>query len=115
MNRGVKRRLTVIPFSRVIPKTERIPDLGERIVREEMDLVLAWAVDGLLRVARNGWKFTELTASVDRIEDWLEDLCSVTAWLKSGEVVFETPAVDGRERAVPKKEAYRWFQNWAKK
>jgi putative DNA primase/helicase len=38
---GVKRRLTVIPFNRVIPKTERITDLGRRIVHEEMDLVLA--------------------------------------------------------------------------
>lgn len=114
MDRGVKRRLMVVPFSRVIPKDERIPHLGERIVREEMDLVLAWAVDGLLRVARNSWKFTELAASVDRIEDWLEDLCPVTGWLKSGEVGFKTPVVDGRERPVPTKEAYRRYLAWTK-
>ena len=72
MDPGVKRRLTVIPFNRVIPEEERIRDLGKRIVREEMDLVLAWAVDGLLRVARNGWMFTELAVSKDQIEDWLD-------------------------------------------
>jgi P4 family phage/plasmid primase-like protien len=114
MDPGVKRRLMVVPFSRVIPKDERIPHLGERIVHEEMDLVLAWAVDGLLRVARNGWKFTELAASVDRIEDWLDDLCSVTAWLKSGEVVFKTPVVDGRERPVPTEQAFKRYLAWAK-
>jgi P4 family phage/plasmid primase-like protien len=114
MDRGVKRRLTVVTFNRVIPKEERIPNLGKRIAHEEMDLLLAWAVDGLLRVARNGWQFTELAASVDRIEDWLADLCSVTAWLKSGEAVFETPVVDGRERPIPTTHAFKRYQAWTK-
>jgi len=109
-----KRRFRVIPFNRRIPKEERIRHLGERIVHEETDLVLAWAVDGLLRVARNGWLFTELAASTDLIEEWQENLCPVTGWLMSGEVVFETPVVDGREQPVPKKEAYRWFKTWAR-
>ena len=110
MDPGVKRRLTVVPFNRVIPKEERIPNLGKRIAHEEMDLLLAWAVYGLLQVARNGWQFTELAASKDQIEDWLENVCPVTSWLKSGDVVFETPVVDGRERPVTTKQAYRWYQ-----
>jgi hypothetical protein len=65
-------------------------------------------------VARNGWLFTELAASVDRIEDWLDDLCSVTGWLKSGAVVFETPVVDGRERHVPTAQAFDCYLDWAK-
>jgi P4 family phage/plasmid primase-like protien len=112
MDPGVKRRLMVVPFNRVIPKEERIPNLGKRIAHGEMDLLLAWAVYGLLRVARNGWQFTELTASKDQIEDWLENVCPVTSWLKSGDVVFETPVVDGRERPVTTKQAYRWYQEW---
>jgi putative DNA primase/helicase len=115
LDRGVKRRLMVVPFNRVIPKEERIPNLGRRIAHEEMDLLLAWAVDGLLRVARNGWKFTELAASADQIEDWLEDTCSVTRWLKSGSVIFVTPpGNDEQERPVPTARAYDCYRNWAK-
>ena len=32
--------------------------------------------------------------------------------MKSGDIVFETPVVDGRERPVTATEAYRWFQDW---
>jgi Family of unknown function (DUF5906) len=46
MDRGVIRRLMPIVFNRTIPEKERIPNIGQRVVAEELDLVLAWAVQG---------------------------------------------------------------------
>jgi phage/plasmid-associated DNA primase len=107
------RRLIVIPFNRRIPKEERIPGLGERIAREETDLVLAWAVEGLLRVARNGWLFTELAASVELIEDWLDSICPVTRFLNSDWASVVPPTGDGQEQPpVSTRAAYKWFQEY---
>jgi phage/plasmid-associated DNA primase len=47
MDRGVIRRLMPIVFNRTIPEEERIPNIGQSIVAEELELVLAWAVWGL--------------------------------------------------------------------
>jgi phage/plasmid-associated DNA primase len=46
MDRGVQRRLLVIPFNRMIPTQERVEQIGQRIAEEEADLLLVWAVDG---------------------------------------------------------------------
>src|SRR5439155_11136313 len=46
MDRGVQRRLLVIPFNRTMPMEDRIENIGRRIDEEEGDLLLAWAVDG---------------------------------------------------------------------
>jgi phage/plasmid primase-like uncharacterized protein len=52
VDRGVQRRLTVIPFNRTIPIPERVADIGKRIAAEEPDLLLAWAVEGASRLIR---------------------------------------------------------------
>ena len=106
------RRLKVIPFNRRIPKEERISHLGTRIAHEETDLVLAWAVEGLLRVARNGWLFTELAASVELIEDWLDSTCPVTRFLNSDQASVVPPTAGGRGYSVRTAAAYKRFQEY---
>jgi putative DNA primase/helicase len=61
MDRGVIRRLMPIVFNRTIPEEERIPNIGQRIVAEELDLVLAWAVQGAARLLERG-HFPDLAA-----------------------------------------------------
>ena len=50
MDKGVLRRLLVIPFNRTIPEAERLAHIGQQVVQGEADLLLAWAVDGASRL-----------------------------------------------------------------
>ena len=108
MDRGVRRRLMVLCFNRVIPAAERIDHIGLRIGREEPDLLLDWAVGGASRViARQA--FAEPPSSTEALRDWMLSSDPVLGWLESGSVRF---AADGRYR-MRTKTAYSYFRQWA--
>ena len=68
MDRGVLRRLMPITFNRTIPEKERIPHIGQQVIEEELDLVLAFAVQGAARLLERG-QFPELTSSRDALQE----------------------------------------------
>jgi len=51
---GIWRRLRIIPFNEQITDEEKDVNLAEKIIREEMPGVLAWALDGLAKIIRQG-------------------------------------------------------------
>jgi putative DNA primase/helicase len=51
---GVRRRLMVLPMTRVIPEDERVPGIGARTVALESQALLAFVVDGASRLIRQG-------------------------------------------------------------
>ena len=53
---GWWRRFQIIDWSVRIPEEEVIPDLDQKILRTELDIVLDWALIGLRRVAMRGFK-----------------------------------------------------------
>jgi P4 family phage/plasmid primase-like protien len=108
MDRGVQRRLLLILFNRVIPRHEKIENIGQRIAEEEMDLLLAWAVEGALELMNNRG-FTMADALVKSLQDWLEECDSVQGW------VAECIEILGDEEAYLKTSyAYKRYQEWAK-
>jgi P4 family phage/plasmid primase-like protien len=109
MDRGVRRRLMVLPFSRVIPEAERVEHIGLRIGREEPDLLLDWAVRGAGRVIKNN-SFTEPESSKAALEDWMYSADPVLGWLESDRVEF------AKGKYVPEietRDAYQYFRRWA--
>ena len=80
MDRGVQRRLLVIPFNRVIPREERVEAIGRRIAEEEPDLLLAWAVTGAARLIQNR-DFGIPASCKATLSDWLYGSDPVLAWL----------------------------------
>lgn len=48
------RRVKIIPANYKVPRSKQIPDLSERVLKEEGDQVLRWMIDGCLRWAREG-------------------------------------------------------------
>jgi len=104
-DRGVQRRLLVLPFNRSIPKDEKIANLGMRIVAEEGDALLAFAVEGASRLLRQG-QFTEPPSCRVALRDWLYGADPVIAWLDSC-----TEYAQGVR--TQKKDAYEEFQRWA--
>ena len=108
MDRGVQRRLLVMPFNRVIPKEEKIENIGRCISEEEMDLLLAWAVEGALDLMNNRG-FTITDAFAKNLQDWLEESDSVQGW------VAECIEILNDEQACLKTSyAYQCYQAWAK-
>jgi P4 family phage/plasmid primase-like protien len=109
MDRGVQRRLLVIPFNRVIPEGERVEAIGRRIAEEEADLLLAWAVDGAARLIRQR-DFSIPASSRAALQDWLYGADPVLAWV--GERVNVPPTCSAEAR-VRTSYAYQQFHGWA--
>ncbi|MBK8909464.1 MAG: hypothetical protein IPM60_16800 [Rhodospirillales bacterium] len=109
MDRGVQRRLLVIPFNRVIPTEERVESIGRRIAEDEADLLLAWAIDGAARLIRNRDFSTPATCKAT-LTDWLYGADPVLAWLDDR--VDVRPIVGDGPKARTSY-AHEQFQAWA--
>jgi P4 family phage/plasmid primase-like protien len=110
MDRGVRRRLAILPFGRTIPVEERIPDLGRRIATEEADALLAMATAGAQRVLQQGG-FTQIASGRERMAEWIVLSDVVAAFFEDETAVFITGR---REDRVTSKDAYRAFCKWTK-
>jgi P4 family phage/plasmid primase-like protien len=109
IDRGVQRRLLVIPFNRTIPKEERIENIGQRIAGEEADLLLAWVVAGAARLVAHR-NFTIPTSCAQALTEWIFGADPVLAWLDECTEVF--PFVPNSPYLTTRS-AYASFQNWA--
>ncbi len=105
MDRGVRRRLLVLRFDRVIPVDERIEDIGRRAAAEDPDLALAWLVEGACRLMKNR-EFTIPESSVQGLREWLFYGDVVLAWLED-----QTERAEGVQVIVSW--AHRAFRHWA--
>jgi putative DNA primase/helicase len=109
MDRGVQRRLVVVPFNRIIPREDRIPDIGKRCAEEEPDLLLAYTVGGAARLVKNR-AFTNPESCNDALTDWLFSADPVLGWINEQverrEVVDDWPKLATRE-------AFGHFSSWA--
>jgi phage/plasmid-associated DNA primase len=76
---GVARRLLALEFAHAVPEGEVIPDLDERIAREEADLLLELAVEGAQRILRSGL-FTVPKSSTELMAEWLVEVDPVRGW-----------------------------------
>ncbi len=110
MDRGVRRRLLIVPFERTIPPEEQIAGLGAAVARDELDLLLAWAIDGFKRVCRQGG-FTEPASGRAILSDWALASDPVAAFLTDPDVVEITGE---RSDRLTTKQVYRRFQVWAR-
>ena len=112
MDRGVIRRLMPIVFNRTIPEEERIPSIGQRIVAEEPDLVLAWVVKGAARLLERR-HLPELARSREALLEWAQGADPVLGWIED-RVIPTTLAVVGEgPQRMTSRTAYQDFRCWA--
>lgn len=109
VDRGVQRRLLLIPFTRSIPLEERIEDIGKRIAAEEPDLLLAWAVEGASRLIRQR-NFAIPQGCHDALLEWVLSEDPIAAWIDA--CVSVVPIVNGGPMLATR-DAHLRFQNWA--
>jgi phage/plasmid-associated DNA primase len=112
MDRGVIRRLMPIVFNRTIPEGERIPNIGQRIVAEELDLVLAWAVDGAARLLESG-HFPELASSREALQEWAQGADPVLGWVEDRVSTSGLAVVGEPPLQLTTRDAYDDFKIWA--
>lgn len=83
-------RMIVIPFNKTFgTKGEvengtkdmvRDPLLKTKIINNELDIIVAWAIEGLFRIIDNGYKFTIPKSLKDKKEEYREEVDSVRKW-----------------------------------
>jgi phage/plasmid-associated DNA primase len=95
VDKAVLNRLYIIQFDREIPLEERVDRIGERIVAEEMDLLLGLGIEGATRFIQNDGFPSLKSADVELAE--LAETDSVTAWFKDRitQTAFEVVEKDG--------------------
>jgi P4 family phage/plasmid primase-like protien len=110
MDRGVMRRLVLIPFNRTIPEEERIADIGQRIAREEADLLLAWAVEGATRLLERG-RFEEPASSRETLAEWAYGSDPVQAFIADC-VRPALTAIGEKPPRLSSKTLFTAFEGW---
>lgn len=107
-DRGVQRRLLVIPFDRTVPIEERIEHIGQKIADNEADLVLAWAIGGAIRVIHQR-NYSIPASSKNALREWIFSADLVQAWAHEN-VIAADPLSDP---AIPSKICHSSFVEWA--
>jgi phage/plasmid-associated DNA primase len=105
---GTVRRLLPLEFTHVVPEAERDPDLPDRILSEEADLFLHFAVEGACRLVRKR-DFTVPASSRELLTRWVLSADPVRAWAA---VRLEVTA---DENTISVATLFADFRNWAER
>ncbi len=107
---GFWRRWSIVYFGNETKRDDRIKDLDEIIIREELSQVLGWALTGVADYLQNGLYFSP--EHYLKLETWKRDSNSVSSWLHdhgdSGVVLEpDTPNI-----FIRVSDAYRLYRQW---
>ena len=80
---GVERRMLVIPFERTIPKTDRIPDIDQKIIDEEASQLVSASLMAGAQVYKNG-QFSIPQNCVDATSSWFREADPIREWYDEG-------------------------------
>lgn len=78
---GFYRRLIIIRFNHAVPEDRKDPDLLDKL-RMEADGIFLFALEGLKRLMRNHYRFSETEANRAELQQYREDSDSVLSFVK---------------------------------
>jgi putative DNA primase/helicase len=104
---SVYRRWTVLTFDRQVPEDRRVAGFAQTILTEELQGIIAWAVEGYQRFRANGHKYTKVPSSAAAISEWREDVEPMRQWVAE----CLGPQGTGRTKAST---LYDNYVEWAK-
>jgi phage/plasmid-associated DNA primase len=105
---GTVRRLLPLEFTHVVQEAERDPDLPDRILSEEADLFLHFAVEGACRLVRNR-DFTVPASSHELLTRWVLSAAPVRAW------AVARLEVTADENTISVATLFADFRSWAER
>jgi putative DNA primase/helicase len=74
------RRLLIVPFRVTIPENEQDKTLANKIIKQELDGVFNWIIDGLTRLLKTE-KFTDSRIVTDTLEGYRKESDSVAMFI----------------------------------
>ena len=104
LDRGLQRRLVVVRFNRPIPEKEIVPDIADRIRRDELDMAIA----GAQRLTKNRG-YTIPPSSAEALAGWLR-LDPMNEWFEERIVPCSAEPVGGWLRTS---DLFKNFKAWA--
>lgn len=106
---GWWRRWDIVPFSVTIPPEKRDPKLSQKIVKDELQGVLNWALDGLVRLLRRGGFDPVMPHAMAQVlRTAKSETNSVLAWWEENEIHLT------RDITTPKAKVYQHYADWCK-
>ncbi len=103
---GLWRRLKIVHFDTTIPEDQRDGQLHEKIIKNELGLVLKWALEGLIRLLNRG-HFVDPKAIRDNIRQARVQSSSVLQHIEDEGALVHTPG-----QFTPKSQIYSAYRNW---
>lgn len=104
---GFWRRWDVVPFNVVIAEHARDPLLAQAIIDSELAGVLAWALQGLVRLERRGCFDPAMPAAMAAtLHEVKAETNSILAWMEDCEVRTLTAC------ATPKERVFEHYRAW---
>lgn len=114
---GFFRRPIIIPFNNSFGTDEEVkngirdkvrdPELAERIIENELDIVLMWSLEGLKRVKNNKWKVMVSKSAEKELEEYRQEVDSSYRFYQE-ELIKETNS----GVRLPKAEVYKEYNKW---
>lgn len=78
---GFYRRLIIMRFNHTVPREKRDPNLVDKF-RAEADGIFLFALEGLKRLMRNGYGFSETEKNKAELQQYREDSDSVLSFVR---------------------------------
>ena len=78
---GFYRRLIIVKFNRSVPEQDCDPNLLDKL-RGEADGIFMFALEGLKRLMRNNYRFSETQTNIDELQRYREDSDSVLSFVR---------------------------------
>lgn len=105
------RRLNIVPWRVVIPEEQQDPNLVDKIMQEEMEYLLVWAVMGLQRLLERG-KFEVQAEMMKAKEDTRQEMDTLGQFIDE-RCEDRRQETDGQEARVANQDIYQAYRNWA--
>jgi putative DNA primase/helicase len=106
LDAGVRRRLLLIAFAKSIPEEDRVAGIVDTLIKDEMELVLSWMVEGASRLITNG-RYTIPASLEEALQEWDSESDTAKEWI-TNRVRQDPTAADYTEFGL-----YRHYKFWA--
>ena len=107
INYGIKRRMMVVPFKRIVKPDEQNHELVNELINE-LPGIIGWTMVGAERLVKQKYKFSHSKAVIESIEDF-ENLTS------SGILFFREHYVPDKNGFIDNEDMYKEYQDWCAK
>lgn len=107
VDKAMRRRIFIIPFTKTVPDHKRIPYLAQKIIKAEHQQIVRWALEGARHVVANDFKFPrpKLIEEAGRQQEQLTS--SAIQFFNDNFQITAAPS-----DTYPKSHAYTLYSNW---